>query len=455
MLRWGRVKPLDSVARNTLLVLRNKRTALDAEEEKVPAIDWLAQVLFEPEKADQLKTFLIDHDQLLGLIGKKLAEHGKHYSYSQLEPFLSQIETTAREAGKTEQEKRDSFDQNVLDLYRGLLLYRKLKHTLAPPPVPPESLESLREMEVEQYFFDPQKDPDRTAEYRRFRELTQSISEDPATIRMGGPDFAKVVFFVDHYSRANLWSEFFPVPPQAGDPKRKWLTVGQSLVGEEPLESSEKRKMAPVVFMDTLRELVALPPDQLRNRIASIRANQKMNPTALFATQYAEAIKLRTEVDPVLGLYENLGIAYRTKDFTGFNNTVAELRKIGVERAGEEASTLSFEKAYNGFEPFTEVPSPMFSSSSLRARHGSSPQLPVPPKRTEGPPPCFGTPPSTLLPSFSLLTLSAWRAGCTSRVAHLSPTSTVPPSSSAGARSCSVLRLRNSFGWESPPRWGP
>ena len=352
VLRGGRVKPLDSVARNTLLVLRNKRTALDAEEEKVPAIDWLAQVLFEPEKADQLKTFLIDHDQLLGLIGKKLAEHGKHYSYSQLEPFLSQIETTAREAGKTEQEKRDSFDQNVLDLYRGLLLYRKLKHTLAPPPVPPESLESLREMEVEQYFFDPQKDPDRTAEYRRFRELTQSISEDPATIRMGGPDFAKVVFFVDHYSRANLWSEFFPVPPQAGDPKRKWLTVGQSLVGEEPLESSEKRKMAPVVFMDTLRELVALPPDQLRNRIASIRANQKMNPTALFATQYAEAIKLRTEVDPVLGLYENLGIAYRTKDFTGFNNTVAELRKIGVERAGEEASTLSFEKAYNGFEPF-------------------------------------------------------------------------------------------------------
>ena len=117
VLRGGRVKPLDSVARNILLVLRNKRTALRvlekeeleninrlkeskdslSEEElitlkafrkikkvmipqegvektavEVKAIDWLAQVLFAPEKADKLKTFLIDHDQVLGLLNQKL-----------------------------------------------------------------------------------------------------------------------------------------------------------------------------------------------------------------------------------------------------------------------------------------------------------------------------------------------------------------------------------------------
>ena len=70
VLRGGRVKPIDSVARNTLLVLRNKRTALDENDTKVPAIQWLADVLFAPERADELKTFLIDHDQVLGLIGK-------------------------------------------------------------------------------------------------------------------------------------------------------------------------------------------------------------------------------------------------------------------------------------------------------------------------------------------------------------------------------------------------
>ena len=77
-----------------------------------------------------------------------------------------------------------------------------------------------------------------------------------------------------------------------------------------------------------------------------------MDPTILFASQYAEAIKLRREVDPVLGLYETLKASYADNDYTTFNATVAELRKVGNERVGDDASTLGFEKVYNGFEPF-------------------------------------------------------------------------------------------------------
>jgi ABC-type transport system involved in cytochrome c biogenesis permease subunit len=352
VLRGGRVKPIDSVARNTLLVLRNKRTALDENEEKVPAIEWFARVLFAPDQADQLKTFLIDHDQVLGLIGKKLASDGKHFSYAELEPHLAEIESSAREAGQLEREKQDSFQQNVIELYRGLLLYRKLKNTLAPPPVPAEGSDMLDQIGVAEVFFDPDKDPDRTAEYQRFRELTGVIAEEPSLIERGSSEFDKVFFFLDHYSRANMWSEFFPIPPEANDPLEKWLTVGQSLVGEEPLDSQEKRKIDPQAFISTLRELIALPPDELRKRITAIRETQKMNPTALFASQYAEAIKLRREVDPIIGLYEKLGISYRANDFATFNATVAQLRELATKRIGEADSTLHFEKAYNGLEPF-------------------------------------------------------------------------------------------------------
>ena len=132
VLRGGRVKPIDSVARNTLLVLRNKRTALDGDGNKVPAINWFAEVLFNPEAGDNLKTFLVDHDQVLDF-SEKLSVDGKFFSYKELEPFLSEIDSSAREAGKVEQEKRDSFDQNIIDLYRSVLLYRKLKSTLSPP----------------------------------------------------------------------------------------------------------------------------------------------------------------------------------------------------------------------------------------------------------------------------------------------------------------------------------
>ena len=351
VLRGGRVKPIDSVARNTLLVLRNKRTALDENGSKVPAINWFAEVLFNPEAADKLKTFLIDHDQVLGLLGKKLSVDGKFYSYSELEPFLSEIDSSARESGNVEQEKRDSFDQNIIDLYRSVLLYRKIKTTLSPPDpnLAPDMAEQLQVAEV---LYDPNKDKDLTAEYARFRELTKELSSRPEDIRMGSADFAKVVFFLDHYSRMNLWSEFFPIPPEADDPKKQWRTIGESLVGKEPLDSQEKQKMEPARFASTLQELVSMEPTALKARLLDILENQKMDPTILFASQYAEAIKLRRKVDPVLGLYETLKASYADNDYATFNATVAELRKVGNERAGDDASTLGFEKVYNGFEPF-------------------------------------------------------------------------------------------------------
>ena len=351
VLRGGRVKPIDSVARNTLLVLRNKRTALDENGSKVPAINWFAEVLFNPEAADKLKTFLIDHDQVLGLLGRKLSVDGKFYSYSELEPFLSEIDSSARESGKIEQEKRDSFDQNIIDLYRSVLLYRKIKTTLSPPDpnLAPDMAEQLQVAEV---LYDPSKDKDLTAEYARFRELTKELSSRPEDIRMGSADFAKVVFFLDHYSRMNLWSEFFPIPPEPDDPKKQWRTIGESLVGKEPLDSQEKQKMEPARFASTLQELVSMEPTALKARLLDILENQKMDPTILFASQYAEAIKLRREVDPVLGLYETLKASYADNDYVTFNATVAELRKVGNERAGDDASTLGFEKVYNGFEPF-------------------------------------------------------------------------------------------------------
>ena len=150
----------------------------------------------------------------------------------------------------------------------------------------------------------------------------------------------------------NLWSEFFPIPPEADDPKKQWRTIGESLVGKEPLDSQEKQKMEPARFASTLQELVSMEPTALKARLLDILENQKMDPTILFASQYAEAIKLRREVDPVLGLYETLKASYADNDYATFNATVAELRKIGNERAGDDASTLGFEKVYNGFEPF-------------------------------------------------------------------------------------------------------
>ena len=53
-----------------------------------------------------------------------------------LKPFLSNIDSSARKAGEVETELRDSFQQNIIELYRSLLIYKKLKHSLSPPNTP-------------------------------------------------------------------------------------------------------------------------------------------------------------------------------------------------------------------------------------------------------------------------------------------------------------------------------
>ncbi len=352
VLRGGRVKPIDSVARNTLLVLRNKRTALDEDGNEVSAVNWLAEVLFAPERADNLKTFLIDHDQVLGVIGKKLAEDGKYFSYREIEPFVEEIEKSAQEAGKLEREFRNYFHQNIIELYHGLVLYRNLKTTLKPQPHAPSS--SIHDpSKLEPLFYDSEKDKSIIDEYRRFRDLTAEITNNPSEIKMGNSEvLGPLMYFIDYYARFNLYAEFFPLPPEQGEHGGKWRKIGESLVGTEPLDSKEKSAIEPARFVSTVQTLVASPANELPAKIKSIRENLKMDPTALFAAQYAEAIVLRKEIDPIIEGYEKLDISYRNNDTVSFNQTVEEIRSMINQRTGGEISTIAFEKTYNGFEPF-------------------------------------------------------------------------------------------------------
>ncbi|MEL0005513.1 MAG: cytochrome c biogenesis protein CcsA, partial [Opitutales bacterium] len=142
------------------------------------------------------------------------------------------------------------------------------------------------------------------------------------------------------------------LPPEPGEKGGKWRKIGESLVGTEPLDSKQKAEIDPARFISTVQALVASPDHELPKKVQSIRENLKMDPTALFAAQYAEAIKLRKGIDPIIEHYEKLGASYRAENANAFNQTVTQIRSIVNERAGEEVSTIAFEKTYNGYEPF-------------------------------------------------------------------------------------------------------
>jgi hypothetical protein len=65
----GRVKPLDTVARNSLLIIHGKQELHLEGGKRLSAMQWLTDVLFNAAVADQYPVFVVQNAEVLGLFG--------------------------------------------------------------------------------------------------------------------------------------------------------------------------------------------------------------------------------------------------------------------------------------------------------------------------------------------------------------------------------------------------
>jgi len=153
----GRIKPLDTVARNTLLNIqaRQRVSSPDVSEPFVhsPA-EWLADVLFNPTKADTYPTFKIDSPEVLELLGltendtkiaydsgakRVMAVLGflpstkSRFSYNQLRPRLGELDRQGRMAGGVEAQLRTPFQKQVVAVHERVILYLRIKTSVQLP----------------------------------------------------------------------------------------------------------------------------------------------------------------------------------------------------------------------------------------------------------------------------------------------------------------------------------
>ncbi|MGV3754460.1 MAG: cytochrome C biogenesis protein, partial [Verrucomicrobiota bacterium] len=137
----GRFQPMDSLARNSLLQIREKQSIyLKDEKRTMPAIEWLAELMITPEKADDRKVFRIDHPDLISMLklpekNEAAGEDGKHYSWNQIMPnqeALSGFDAEQKRIAKIEASHRNPFERGVMKLHERLVLYMRLKNTLQP-----------------------------------------------------------------------------------------------------------------------------------------------------------------------------------------------------------------------------------------------------------------------------------------------------------------------------------
>jgi ABC-type transport system involved in cytochrome c biogenesis permease subunit len=141
----GRIQPMDSLARNTLLQLREKQTAnLEPWKEWyqhpkiISADEWLVAVITRSGQADAWPVFRIDNPDVKGLLGlpadpdPRKQQDGKHYSWLQIQPKFTELARETERANQVEKSHRNAYDQSLLKLWEAQTLYKSVKNALGP-----------------------------------------------------------------------------------------------------------------------------------------------------------------------------------------------------------------------------------------------------------------------------------------------------------------------------------
>jgi ABC-type transport system involved in cytochrome c biogenesis permease subunit len=141
----GRIKPLDTVARATLLQFQGRQTVRLADGAKLTPSRWIADVLLEDRKANAYQVFEVVHPDLIALLKLTEADGAgkKRFSYAQLVPGLEEIERQAALAMPIEAQQRTPFQRAVVALRDNIGLYVRLQASLVPPELD-EPLDALR-----------------------------------------------------------------------------------------------------------------------------------------------------------------------------------------------------------------------------------------------------------------------------------------------------------------------
>src|SRR6185312_5152122 len=110
----GRVKPLDTVARNSLLIIHSKQQLQLERGRQLDAMEWLADVLFNSSAADEYPLFVVQNAEVLGLFGWEQSDR-KYFSFNEFAPFVQTIDKQGEESEKLESVQRSAYQNAILN----------------------------------------------------------------------------------------------------------------------------------------------------------------------------------------------------------------------------------------------------------------------------------------------------------------------------------------------------
>lgn len=141
----GRVKPIDTLARNTLKVMSNREAYVDEKDKSQPAIRWLLDVIAETEAGYNHKVFKIDSLEVQETLGLRRQKHFL-YSLKQIQEGekIPEFERQVQEARAIPNEQLTLYQRKLLETDRRIKAFTLLTATFRVPPLPDVTREDVQ-----------------------------------------------------------------------------------------------------------------------------------------------------------------------------------------------------------------------------------------------------------------------------------------------------------------------
>ncbi|MHB1425048.1 MAG: cytochrome c biogenesis protein [Gemmataceae bacterium] len=161
----GRIKPFDTLARNSLMIISNRQTYEDDKGDEQPAIRWLLDVMTSGpifQKANEReggpryslagekhRVFRIDNLEVLDLLGLQRRK-GSRYAVAEFALRVDKLEQEAGKVARKDPKQLTAYEKGVYDLARHLELYIKLMSWptslyVIPPKTPGDDWQTVLE----------------------------------------------------------------------------------------------------------------------------------------------------------------------------------------------------------------------------------------------------------------------------------------------------------------------
>jgi ABC-type transport system involved in cytochrome c biogenesis permease subunit len=273
----GRIVPLDSVARNSLLEIREKQTlntepwkAWNENPKIISATEWLANMMMNPAVCDDWPVIRIDHPDLVSLL--KLPEKdaakksdGKHYSWNQLQPSLATFDKENERVQKKEAASRTAYENAIAKMHQRLSLYAQLRNAVQPADA-----------------------PDWPAELAAFEQMIPA-GVAAAQAQQAGKEFDKTTFttFIGYVQQFQFMANLEPpliLPPNGSG---QWRRMGDALL-DAPRANGAGIDDGIRAYAKMAGALAANKPDEFNSALRDLRSLLVANQPKALAKARAE-----------------------------------------------------------------------------------------------------------------------------------------------------------------------